>query len=47
MLITHDMAENTLKNLNGRLEVLDHVGHSVILEDSQLFKKLLINFVNL
>ena len=47
LLITQDMAENTLKNLNGRLEVLDHVGHSVILEDSQLFKKLLINFVNL
>ena len=45
LLVTKDMAENTLSKLNGELKYYDHVGHSIIVEDPELFKKELISFL--
>lgn len=44
LLITEEMAKNTIKYLNGEVKVFDHVGHSIIVEDPELFKEVLINF---
>jgi len=45
LLITRDMAEKTLEVLNGELKYFDHVGHSIIIEDPELFKKELTSFL--
>jgi branched-chain amino acid transport system permease protein len=45
LLITKDMAEKTLENLNGELKYFEHVGHSIIIEDPELFKKELTSFL--
>ncbi|GAB6188714.1 hypothetical protein JCM30566_04530 [Marinitoga arctica] len=43
-LITEDMAKETMKYLSGEIKVIDHVGHSVIIEDPKTFKKEFITF---
>ena len=45
LLVTKDMAERTLEKLNGELKYFDHVGHSIIIEDPELFKKELHSFL--
>jgi branched-chain amino acid transport system permease protein len=45
LLITKEMAEKTLEKLNGKLKYFDHVGHSIIIEDPELFKKELTSFL--
>lgn len=46
LLITKEMAKKTLENLKGELRYFDHVGHSIIIEDPELFKKELIGFLS-
>ncbi len=43
-IITKEMAEKTIGYLNGEVMVIDHVGHSLPVEDPELFKETLINF---
>jgi len=43
-LISREQAETTAKALNGILKVFEHVGHSLIIEDPEAFKQLVINF---
>ncbi|SHE90530.1 amino acid/amide ABC transporter membrane protein 2, HAAT family [Marinitoga hydrogenitolerans DSM 16785] len=44
LLITEAMAKETLKYLNGELKMFDHIGHSIIVEDPELFINELRNF---
>ncbi|WP_240739486.1 alpha/beta fold hydrolase [Marinitoga lauensis] len=44
MLITGDMAKDTIKYLNGEIKVFNHVGHSIIVEDPELFKEVFKEF---
>ena len=43
-LITENMAKNVVANTNGELEIVPHVGHSIIIEDPVLFKNIFIEF---
>jgi len=43
-LITENMAKKVVTNTNGELEIVPHVGHSVIIEDPEVFKNLFIEF---
>lgn len=44
LLITEEMAKNTVKYLNGEVKVIEHIGHSIIVEDPDLFKEIIKNF---
>ncbi|KAF2956894.1 alpha/beta fold hydrolase [Marinitoga sp. 38H-ov] len=44
LLITEEMAKKTIKYLNGEIKVFDHIGHSIIVEDPELFKEVFVNF---
>ncbi len=43
-LITKSMAEKTCEVINAKLEYFDNLGHSIIVENPQLFKKVVYNF---
>ncbi|MGM0641469.1 MAG: alpha/beta fold hydrolase [Thermotogota bacterium] len=45
LLVSKDMAKKTLEKLNGELKYYEHVGHSIIIEDPELFKKELLSFL--
>ncbi|WGS65107.1 alpha/beta fold hydrolase [Marinitoga aeolica] len=44
LLITEEMAKNTIRYLKGEIKIIEHVGHSVIVEDPELFKEIMKNF---
>lgn len=44
ILINREMAENTATAFGGSLRILENVGHSLMVENPQLFKEVILNF---
>lgn len=45
-LVTKSMALNVVESVKGELKIFSHVGHSIIVEDPQLFIKIFLEFVH-
>jgi branched-chain amino acid transport system permease protein len=43
-IISREQAERTAEALHAQLKVVEHVGHSLIIEDPEAFKRIVLDF---